>query len=263
MNDIPVFRYFEDGAIMTPIVLNNFISTSGQQTLTYRLYPQTKVAGFPEGLKELTAFTQMKITLYNRDNADSIASFDRATEILKHTSLTSEDGNSFIAAGKPYYEYTLNFDAEVPYKLTKLDNAQDLRNLDQDALQAKIKNAYQYYLRLIEKKEKNTYFSIEYNSLFRQVQTEYFDQELLQESGEEDQFLFEEPTLEIQPLEDYKLVLYADGRLATLVQNSTDPRLFNRSAIWSKYKTKNGGTRVRFRWLYLYLPEGKQTFESW
>ena len=41
VNDIPAFRYFRDGGIMSPINLNEYIYHSGKQTITYRLYSQT------------------------------------------------------------------------------------------------------------------------------------------------------------------------------------------------------------------------------
>lgn len=71
VNDVPRFQYFEEGSIMTPINLNNYINRSGKQTITYRLYPQTT-----KGLNHLTEYTSIKIGLYERNNADTVNGFE-------------------------------------------------------------------------------------------------------------------------------------------------------------------------------------------
>lgn len=76
VNDIPAFRYFQDGGIMSPVILNNYIAKSGKQKITYRLYPQTTRKN-GEGFKTLTPYTRFNLTLYSRDNADTLTSFDK------------------------------------------------------------------------------------------------------------------------------------------------------------------------------------------
>lgn len=65
----------------------------------------------------------------------------------------------------------------------------------------------------------------------------------------------EDSTTKLQPFKDYKMVFYGNNRLAFLMQNSLDPRLRHKNALWLKYEK---GTRVRaqFFGLYLYMPKG-------
>lgn len=57
--------------------------------------------------------------------------------------------------------------------------------------------------------------------------------------------------------------IYGDGKLVCLEHTSTDTRLQGRSSIWGKYNADEGGVRVRFVRILLYIPKGKDSFEIW
>ncbi|WP_367209180.1 hypothetical protein [Sphingobacterium sp. R2] len=76
-------------------------------------------------------------------------------------------------------------------------------------------------------------------------------------------FYFDNPTFKVEPIRDFTLKLYGDGKLVCLEHSSLDLRLRGGSAIWGKYKGNTGGTFARFLSLYLYIPKGKDTFEIW
>ncbi|WP_443943841.1 hypothetical protein ACJVDH_13025 [Pedobacter sp. AW1-32] len=260
VNDVPVFQYFQDGQIMTPIILNNYINHSGKQTITYKLYPQTKFET-GEGLTELTNYTKMKIDLYVRNNADVNDSFEGQKEILTHQSATKEDGKTFIGDGKDYYEFSFDFEAKVPYELPDWNESQDLSKMDQDVLLKKTEAAYQYFWNIINTKKQDEYFRLGFASNKAQVISEYFDEKMIEDGLRDELKDFTEPSFKLQPLENYKMKLYGNGKIVCLEQNSEDLRLKNRWAIWGKYKTAEGETRVSFSRLYLHMPKGKDTFE--
>lgn len=262
VNDIPAFQYFQDGGIMSPINLNNYIAKSGKQKITYRLYPQTEREQ-GEGFKELTPYTRFKLTLFSRDHLDTVGGFDHQVQLLDHANLKKEDGKTFVAAGLPFYEYTLTFDAMVPYEIPALANAQDLSKLPKDELEKKTLVAYNYFRDLIENKNKDTYSALVFNSDVRQIISQYQDENNIRENGDEDMFYFDNPTFKVEPIKDYTLKLYGDGKLVCLEHSSLDLRLRGGSAIWGKYKGDKGGTFARFLSLYLYIPKGKDSFEIW
>lgn len=263
VNDIPAFRYFQDGGIMSPVLLNNFIAKSGKQKLTYRLYPHNEREQ-GEGFKELTPYTRFNLTLYSRDNADTLTSFDKQVKVLEHVNPKKEDGKTFIGAGLPYYEYTVEFNANVPYEQSpSLDAAVDLRTMDKKVLEEKAVEAYKYFGKLVGEKNKDQYFSLVFNSDMRQLQSEYYTPEHLKENGKDDLFYFDTPSFKLEPLENYAMKIYGDGKLVCLEHRSTDTRLRGRSSIWGKYNAEEGGVRVRFLRILLYIPKGKDTFEIW
>lgn len=260
INDVPIFRYFEDGQIMSPIILNNYISNSGQQTITYRLYPQTKRT-YGEGFSALTKYTKFDVKLYKRNNADTANSFENQKLLLTHQAATKTDGKSFIGDGKDYYEYTFAFDAKVPYQLKGLEDSEDLTKMDQKELLKKTEIAYHYYWDIINKKNLDDYFRLGFAPSISQIISEYLDQDLIQKGRNDELLDFNEPTFKLEPLENYSMKLYGHGKIVCLEQTSEDLRLKKRWAIWGKYKTSEGETRVSFTKLYLHIPKGKDTFE--
>ena len=64
VNDVPAFKYFKEGQIITPITINEFINKSGKQTITYKLYPLTKRTG-GDGFNTLLDWTSIKIELFS------------------------------------------------------------------------------------------------------------------------------------------------------------------------------------------------------
>jgi hypothetical protein len=260
INDIPVFRYFEDGGIMSPIVLNNYISHSGKQTITYRLYPQTKRT-YGEGFKILTPYTKFDVKLYVRNNADTVSGFDKQKLLLTNHAATKADGKSFIGDGKDYYEYSFTFEAKVPFVLNGWEDSQDLGKTNSEALLAKTVAAYQYYYNIIKNKEIENYYRLTFANTIAQIKSEYWSVDDIKEGQKEDQAFLKDTTFKLEPLENYKLQLYGNGKVVCLEQTDKDLRLQKRQSIWGKSKNEKGGTEATFIKLYLHIPKGKDTFE--
>ncbi|WP_293307055.1 hypothetical protein [Pedobacter sp. UBA5917] len=260
VNDIPVYRYFIDGGMMSPIILNNYITHSGKQTITYRLYPQTKRT-YGEGFNILTPYTKFDVKLYVRNNADTVNSFENQKLLLTHHAATKTDGKSFIGEGKDYYEYSIPFEAKVPYNLKVLDDSKDLTKIDHKELLKKVETAYQYFWDILNKKKQDEYFRLGFASNISQINSEYLDKDQIQNAINDELLVFNNPSFKLEPLANYTMKLYGHGKIVCLEQTSEDLRLKKRWAIWGKYKTSEGETRVNFTRLYLYIPKGKDTFE--
>lgn len=265
VNDIPVLSYLEDGSITTPIILNSYISKSGKQKLTYRLYPQnTRSNGV--GSTSLTPYTKMKLSLFSRNKADTLSSFENQLAILEHKSLTKDDGETFIAAEQDYYEYTLTFEAEVPYTLTDLNHSKDLRKLDKELLAEKAVDAYAYLKHLIDDQEADEYYALRFKSMVNPLISEYDDEQTIADDFRTyTRYLDKSVGITLEPIKGtpYLLKFYAEGKLISLEHDSMDPRLRFSSLLWGKYKTPEGGTRAAFATIYLHIPEGKDAFEIW
>lgn len=260
VNDIPVYRHFEDGGVADPVCLNPYINHSGKQSFTYRLYPQTTGTN-EDGLKKLTAQTRLKIKLYGRKESDRINAYKNKKLLFDHTSATTADGQTFIAAGKDFYEYTITFDAEVPYKLVGTDDSQDLSKLDQKSLLTKTETAYQYYWKLIKDKNMDDYFRLGFKSDVSEILSSYVSKEDLEAVEDADKFHFLIPEFKLEPMKGYRMRLYGNGKIVCLEQTSEDPKLKNRSPVWGEGQLSSGEISSKFYKLYLHMPKGKDTFE--
>lgn len=173
VNDLPVYKYFKDGQIVTPIDIYFALNKSGKQTITYKLYPQTEREN-GEGFKTLLNWTSMKIEIFQRNKADTAGNaFASEKEVLKHINLTKPDQKTFIASGKDYYEYTFTFDATVPYQNEGWENSEDLSKMDQKKLLLKTENAYKQVWQLLKDKKENEYFSLLSKKELETSQAEY------------------------------------------------------------------------------------------
>lgn len=75
-------------------------------------------------------------------------------------------------------------------------------------------------------------------------------------------FYFDNKTFKFEPIENYEMKYFGGGKLVALQHKDPDVRLFNRSSLWGKYSLDDN-VRVRFYRIYLYMPQGKDTFEIW
>jgi hypothetical protein len=96
-----------------------------------------------------------------------------------------------------------------------------------------------------------------FQALKEQFIAEYQDKTYIKEAWNEFIVAYDNPTYELEPFENYKMVFFGDGRLVCLRQTNTEVRVREKSALWGKYKDANGNTRADFHNLYLYIPKGK------
>ena len=106
VNDYPVHNDYELSNYATPLLINRAILKSGEQKLTYRLYPIGNLIkeeyGEGDTVTTLTNNTSISISIIKMDNNGEKRLEDEEV-VIKHISLNDAKGN-FIASGKPYYE---------------------------------------------------------------------------------------------------------------------------------------------------------------
>ncbi|MFI0430155.1 hypothetical protein [Mariniflexile sp. HMF6888] len=152
VNNMPVYEDYEMDIVATPIDINAGILKSGKQKLTYRLYPlgdlEKEMYENGESYPTLTDFTRLSIWIIQMDNKGEQKLKDEV-EVMHHINLTDENDN-FIASGESYYEFSFEFQAEVPYEVEGWINGQDLTKLDQKLLEEKALeylNTYQKFMK--------------------------------------------------------------------------------------------------------------------
>lgn len=220
INDYPVHRDYELSNYATPLELNYAILKSGEQKLTYRLYPIGNLLkenyGVGDTVKTLTNNTSISISIIKMDNKGPKELEDEEV-IMKHASLNDAKGN-FIASGKPYYEFTFPFNAHVPYENEGWSKGQDLSKLDQKLLEEKAVEFYKEYGKIHLNNDKNALAKVKFGDDLYGSKSMYFNEQDVNELWNED--LEDLSYKNIKPLENYKLVFFGNGKIAFLMLTS-------------------------------------------
>jgi len=259
VNDVPTFKFFQEDQVSAEVDVQLMILKSGPQKITYKLYPIGKREN-GDVIDKLPDWTEVDLNIL-KINKKKVDPYMTKEVVLEHHSLKKPDGKTFIAADESYYEHSFTFNAQVPYENKGWSNSKDLRKMDQKELLQKTAAAYQQVWNLINDKKTDDYFKLTFHSQVEIGQSGYIGQQEIEDVISDELFPFKESSYKIEPLENYKMVLYGDGKLVCLELNSSDPRLRKEYALWGKYKNESGNTRARFTGLYLHIPEGKTGFE--
>ncbi|OOV16611.1 hypothetical protein [Flavobacterium sp. LM4] len=256
VNDIPLHKNFQKEVSGRTLDINNYIFKSGIQKITFRLYPAGKIDG--RDLSKLVYDTEMKIEISESDNnkrdqaGKTIMNY--ATPTVVNTNVYGE--KEFLSNGKTYYEASFTFEAKVPYEFPSLDNGQDLREWNQEKLEKKVVDFYKTQLTLLKEKKKEEYFSYLDLKEKETRQSLFFNEKELREILDLYLDPFTIPNYQMQPLENYKLKFYGNGKIVCLELNSLDNNFRGESALWAIFD-EGDGEMLDFFKFYLYIPEGE------
>jgi len=265
INDIPVYKEFKEPLSSTAFDINHTIFKSGTQKLTYKIYPVGKIEDSNVAFNTLIDNTNLELTLKSYDNNNA-----NAEDVVYKTYKTpvtvrkDEYGNGtdiFIGTGKPYYEGSFTFEAQVPHELhPPFENAKDLRKEDPIFLQTQLLKKYKEIWNVYQNKEYDNIAKTSYDFLKNQFKAEYASQKFIKEAWDEKIDIYKSSTFEMQPIEKYKMEFFADGKLVALLIDSNDNRFKRNSALWAKVDY-DGGLRPYFSICYFYIPEGETEFK--
>lgn len=159
--------------------------------------------------------------------------------------------------GKNYFEDSFTFEANVPYKINTLENAEVLFTTDKDKLKALEKEVVAKYNEVRDiymKGTKDDLANIYYDKEKRLAQQMYLSSEEIKNSWDNDYQFRTDPDLEffdLKPIEKYKITFYNKGKLVSLEKLNNE-----KSALWGGFKKKGNdiGTTTYIQ-LYLYRPK--------
>ncbi|UPZ16913.1 hypothetical protein [Flavobacterium humidisoli] len=262
INDFPVNKNFQKESQSKTLDINNYIFKSGIQKVTFRLYPAGKVGLID--FSTLVADTEMKIQITESDNnkrdidGKKISSYETPT--IRIQTSNGAENNSFQSAGKSYFEASFTFVAKVPYELEGFEDAQNLKELDRETLEKKLLLNYKKIKEVYQSKNYDDIARISFDNLKNQFISEYQTREQINEVWEMLMNSYKQPTFEMQPIENYKMVFFADGKLVVLMQESKDSRLRGNTSLWAKFD-KGQGVKALFCNRYFYIPKGEKEFK--
>ncbi|KAA1243331.1 hypothetical protein [Aquimarina sp. RZ0] len=155
VNDFPVYKSYELSNLASPLRVDSSILKSGAQTVTVRMY---HVGDFikeeydsGETITHLGDASAVIINVISIDKRGEMG-LDDEREIKKHHSPTKDtDGEVFIGSGLPFYEYSFEFEAEVPYDLSQdsWGNAADLTKVKPTYLEEEVLSYYNTFLEYV------------------------------------------------------------------------------------------------------------------
>jgi hypothetical protein len=240
-NDLPTQKYYGEGGLANRIEFNKSILKTGKQKIRIRIFPE-------DGNAELSFYFRVKIGYYLKDKPrydDHIIT--KEIEFQK---------SHFKKIGENVYETIYEFEAEVPYENKGWSEGQDLRKFDPKELEKAVLAYLQVLKKNMKEKDFDKYFKKIYISESEYAQSQFSNRELVEEIYYEYLALFDEGKFKIQPIENYKMVIYGEGKLVTLEQTSLDKLLRGGSAFWGKFY-EGKAVYNDFLEYYLYLPQGK------
>lgn len=216
INGIPLHRYLLLGSVNEQhIPINDHILTSGKQEIIIRLFPpQLSDQSWSPTLVDASKF---KIKVFHRSPDNAIENYKQVFEF----STSHKPGTEkFLGSGQKFFEFKGSFDAKVPYQLEGWKNSKDLSKEDQDILLKEAVEAYNNFRNILIKKDVNAYASLMYDKEVELAKVFYWNTPADSKERWDEMSGTVREKRAVLPLKDFKMVLYAGGKVLTLQPTS-------------------------------------------
>lgn len=263
VNDIPVGKEFEYFSSSSAFEINPKIFKSGKAIVKFKMYPVGKVDNDIYNTLIDESYLDITLTSYDlkNENASDVIYSHYKTPMNKVKISEKYSEEKFVGAGKTYYEGSFEIEVKVPYEIhPAFEKGKDLRKMDKKELEAKLLSAYQKVWNIYQDKEYDNIAKLSYENLKDQFVTKYQDEKSIKNMWETLLSAYKSDTFQMQPIKDYKLEFFSDGKLVTLMQNTEDYRYRGNTALWARVN-HDGGMRPLFCNRYFYIPEGETEFK--
>lgn len=264
INDFLAFKNFKNSSSSSGFEINQYLLPKNNK-ITYRMFPLGEIKGDDEDYKTLNdeSYLSFKLMSYDKKhiaNKDIIYSDYKTPTILNQVNKNNNE-EKFIGAGKKFYEDSFEIKVNLPFNNNFLyQNAKDLRQLEKTQLEKKVLDFYNKIHKVYKTKDLDNIAKLSFDSFKNEMITNYKTKEEISEIWQELIGIYEDSTFEMQPIKEYKLSYFANGRLVALINKNSDYNFKSTSALWAKVNI-DGGTRPFFIDTYLYIPEGETEFK--
>ena len=275
-NDNCYFEMFVDGIRVhklfvrggsTAVEVSNLLFHSGKHTISYKMYPLYTLEEEGKIVKQNTLVDKSYVTLevcsYDLKNEEA-ADISYAEEyVTPNIAIKNAQGDTiykFAGAGKTYYEGSFEVELDVPYQLQPpFATAQDLRKMDQKLLTTRLLAKYKEVWQIYKNREINNIARLEFDMLKDYAVSHYATKEVIKKNWEYLYDNYKNTSFEMQPISNYKLEFFADGKLVALMLDTKDNKIRGNTALWIKLKDEEN-TPVFFN-RYFYIPQGETEFK--
>ena len=268
INDIKVHTFPSRGLIgSTAVEVNQLLPHSGKYRISYKMYPLYTLEERGVTVTQNTLVDKSYVTLevYSYNLKDKNArDISYAEYTTPNIAIKNAQGDSisykFAGSGKTYYEGSFEVELDVPYQLQPpFATAQDLRKMDQKLLMTKLLAKYKEVWQIYKNRELDNIARIEFDMLKDYAVSHYATKEVIKKNWD---FLYDNyknTSFEMQPITNYKLEFFADGKLVALMLDTKDNKIRGNTALWIKLKDEEN-TPVFFN-RYFYIPQGETEFK--
>ncbi|AMO20629.2 hypothetical protein [Flavobacterium columnare] len=262
INDFPVFKEFKTGAGNSGFEINPYISKSGKQKVTYKMYPANKSEFGNYTILRDNSFIELDLVSYDMKNQGK-----DDVEYSKHKSPMKTNGDAYTPpksalGGKDYYEGSFEIEVDVPFiHPMPYENARDLTKMDKKELEAKVLQFYEKLKLIYNNKEVDNIARINFDATSNELCSLYLTEKEIEKKWKEIIESVNSNDFKIQRIENYKLQFYGNGKLVSLISKSTEAHLRQNSALWAKYTDEDGDLSGLKIIIYLYIPEGETEFK--
>ena len=275
-NDNCYFEMFVDGIRVhklfvrggsTAVEVSNLLFHSGKHTISYKMYPLYTLEEEGKIVKQNTLVDKSYVTLevcsydLKNEEAEDISYAEYATPNIATKNAQGDTIYKFAGSGKTYYEGSFEVELDVPYQLQPpFATAQDLRKMDQKLLMTKLLAKYKEVWQIYKNRELDNIARLEFDMLKDYAISHYATKEVIKKNWEYLYDNYKNTSFEMQPLANYKLEFFADGKLVALMLDTKDNNLRGNTALWAKVDYE-GGIRPLFLNRYFYIPQGETEFK--
>jgi hypothetical protein len=268
VDGIRAYRYPGRGVVgSTAIEINELLFHSGKHTISYKMYPlyTLEERGVTTTQNTLVDNSYVALDVYSYNLKDKNArDISYAEYTTPNIAIKNAQGDTisykFAGAGKTYYEGSFEVELDVPYQLQPpFATAQDLRKMDQKQLMTKLLAKYKEVWQIYKNRELDNIARLEFDMLKDYAVSHYATKEVIKKNWD---FLYDNyknTSFEMQPLANYKLEFFADGKLVALMLDTKDNKIRGNTALWIKLKDEEN-TPVFFN-RYFYIPQGETEFK--
>ena len=268
VDGIRAYRYPGRGVVgSTAIEINELLFHSGKHTISYKMYPlyTLEERGVTTTQNTLVDNSYVALDVYSYNLKDKNArDISYAEYTTPNIAIKNAQGDSisykFAGAGKTYYEGSFEVELEVPYQLQPpFATAQDLRKIDQKQLMTKLLAKYKEVWQIYKNRELDNIARIEFDMLKDYAVSHYATKEVIKKNCEYLYDNYKNTSFEMQPITNYKLEFFADGKFVALMLDTKDNKIRGNTALWIKLKDEEN-TPVFFN-RYFYIPQGETEFK--
>ncbi|ADV50968.1 hypothetical protein Celal_3713 [Cellulophaga algicola DSM 14237] len=240
VNDLDTGKYFDPySSYSVRIPLNLRIFKSGEQPISVKILP------FQGKTLSKQASLQLRLISYS-DMTDLENDYGGSTDLWEWKMPNLEEDF-------PFYAMDTVFEAKVPFEIDILNKyASDLSKIDNNILLKEVINQFKIKHASIKNNSQDVN-ALKYSFAPHMVQI-YGSKEKLDKTVES--ILIAKPNEVLQPLENFVLKLYGNGRIATLL-NTID----HDSAIW--WADKHTGEPIGWQPVYLFKNKDTGEWHVW
>ena len=255
VNDVPVAHYFEEsgGTFTTTAPINNVILKSGQQTYKLILYP-----GYTHGKPAKALSENVTVDITIEGFAYNGSTIKKVGAPIPLVSLSAKQQN-FRQAGQPTAVFEGVFNLDVPYDLIGWSGSKDLRKEDPSQLLNEILASYKDYSDILTSRD-----SVRLSGLVYQKEKDYAQALFLDRAGTQKQWdtyraILNAKKLKMEPLENYQLKFYGNGRMVTLER--TDYPFIGQPALRADVTNAQGEEYIEYYMNYFHKKQGSDHLE--